>query len=163
VNERWLDQFRPWVYGAGFGWQIGAGFATYIVTAALYLMVVMAALSGNPLASFATGLAFGAVRGVAVLAGHRITYTAALVAFHRRFDATERPVRSAVIAWEVAPALAGLMAWGAWLWGASGTLALGLMAAGGAAFAAFRGRPARVSPASHPGGTPVLPARAAND
>ena len=25
VNERWLDQFRPWVYGAGFGWQIGAG------------------------------------------------------------------------------------------------------------------------------------------
>ena len=23
VNERWLDQFRPWVYGAGFGWQIG--------------------------------------------------------------------------------------------------------------------------------------------
>ena len=25
VNERWLDQFRPWVYGAGFGWQIGDG------------------------------------------------------------------------------------------------------------------------------------------
>ena len=32
VNERWLDQFRPWVYGAGFGWQIGAGLATYIKT-----------------------------------------------------------------------------------------------------------------------------------
>src|SRR5688500_5289062 len=22
VNERWLDEFRPWVYGAGFGFQI---------------------------------------------------------------------------------------------------------------------------------------------
>ena len=35
VNERWLDQFRPWAYGAGFGWQIGAGLVTYIKTAAL--------------------------------------------------------------------------------------------------------------------------------
>ena len=42
VNERWLDQFRPWVYGAGFGWQIGAGLVTYIKTAALYLMMVLA-------------------------------------------------------------------------------------------------------------------------
>ena len=37
VNERWLDQFRLWVYGAGFGWQIGTGLATYVKTAAVYL------------------------------------------------------------------------------------------------------------------------------
>ncbi|MEN3272457.1 MAG: hypothetical protein V7636_1218, partial [Actinomycetota bacterium] len=37
VNERWLDQYRPWVFGAGFGWQIGTGLATYITTAAVYL------------------------------------------------------------------------------------------------------------------------------
>ena len=48
VNERWLDQFRPWVYGAGFGWQIGAGLATYIKTCAVYLMIVLAALCGQP-------------------------------------------------------------------------------------------------------------------
>ncbi len=47
VNERWLDQFRPWVYGAGFGWQIGSGLATYVVTPAVYLMIVLAALSGR--------------------------------------------------------------------------------------------------------------------
>jgi hypothetical protein len=35
VNERWLDQFRAWVYGTGFGLQIGSGLATYIMTAAL--------------------------------------------------------------------------------------------------------------------------------
>ncbi len=48
VNERWLDQFRPWVYGAGFGWQIGAGLVTYIKTAALYLMIALAALTASP-------------------------------------------------------------------------------------------------------------------
>ena len=58
VNERWLDQFRPWVYGAGFGWQIGAGLATYIKTAALYLMIVLAALTMSP------GIALGARRAV---------------------------------------------------------------------------------------------------
>ena len=23
VNEAWLDEYRGWVYGGGFGWQIG--------------------------------------------------------------------------------------------------------------------------------------------
>ena len=59
VNERWLDQFRPWVYGAGFGWQIGAGLVTYIKTAALYLMIALAALTASP----ATALAVGACSG----------------------------------------------------------------------------------------------------
>ncbi len=48
VNERWLDRFRPWVYGAGFGWQIGSGLATYIMTSAVYLMILLSALSGRP-------------------------------------------------------------------------------------------------------------------
>jgi hypothetical protein len=32
VNELWLDRYRSWVYGAGFGWQIGVGFTTYLMT-----------------------------------------------------------------------------------------------------------------------------------
>ena len=48
VNEAWLDQFRSWVYGGGFGWQIGVGLATYVTTAAVYLMIAMAALTGSP-------------------------------------------------------------------------------------------------------------------
>ena len=44
VDEVWLDQYRSWVYGLGFGWQIGTGLATYIMTAAVYLTAVMAAL-----------------------------------------------------------------------------------------------------------------------
>src|SRR5580704_3569817 len=73
VNERWLDQFRPWVYGAGFGWQIGAGLATYIKAAALYLMIVLAALTASPATALAVGTLFGLVRGMAVLLGRGIT------------------------------------------------------------------------------------------
>lgn len=102
VNELWLDRFRPWVYGAGFGWQIGSGFATYIVGATLYLTVALAVLSGNGIVAFGSGLAFSAVRGLAVLAGRRISEPGALVRFHRRFDALERPVRRAALLCELA-------------------------------------------------------------
>jgi hypothetical protein len=85
VNERWLDQYRPWVYGGGFGWQIGTGLATYITTAAVYLMVVLAILTASPVAALAVGTGFGLLRGLAVLLNRRITDPVDLLAFHRRF------------------------------------------------------------------------------
>ncbi len=86
VNERWLDAYRPWVYGAGFGVQIGCGLATYITTAAVYLTVVLAALTGDPLAALAVGAVFGAVRGMAVTLTARIATPSGLLAFHQRFE-----------------------------------------------------------------------------
>ncbi len=106
VNERWLDQFRPWVYGAGFGWQIGAGLVTYIKTAALYLMIVLAALTASPGTALAVGALFGLVRGLAVLLGRGITTTATLAAFHQRFTAAGPIVLRVVVACEVAAAVA---------------------------------------------------------
>jgi hypothetical protein len=85
VNERWLDQYRSWVYGAGFGWQIGTGLMTYITTAAVYLMVVLGALSTSPVVALAIGCGFGLCRGLAVFLTARITNPTALRAFHRRF------------------------------------------------------------------------------
>jgi MFS family permease len=85
VNERWLDQYRPWVYGAGFGWQIGTGVTTYITTAAVYLMVVLGALTTSPLVALVIGCGFGLCRGLAVFLTMRITNPTALRAFHRRF------------------------------------------------------------------------------
>jgi hypothetical protein len=84
VNERWLDQYRPWVYGAGFGWQIGAGLVTYITTAAVYLMVVLGALSTSPVVALGLGCGFGLCRGLAVFLTARITNPTALRSFHRR-------------------------------------------------------------------------------
>ncbi len=115
VNERWLDQFRSWVYGAGFGWQIGSGFATYIKTAAVYLMVVLAALTASPWVALALGLLFGLVRGLAVLLGRRITSPAALAAFHRRFTALDPVALWVVVAVETASALALGLALSPWV------------------------------------------------
>lgn len=120
VNELWLGQFRSWVYGAGFGWQIGAGFTTYIMTGAVYLMVAMAALTGRPLTAFGVCLAFGAIRGLAILLGSTITSPERLVAFHRRFDALAEPVRIAVISVQLGVAVIAA----AIAWGVAGTLAI---------------------------------------
>jgi MFS family permease len=90
VNERWLDAYRPWVYGVGFGFQIGTGVATYITTAAVYLMVVLGALTGRAEIALAVGGTFGLVRGLAVTLTHRVTSPTGLLAFHQRF-ATMRP------------------------------------------------------------------------
>jgi MFS family permease len=139
VNERWLDQFRPWVYGAGFGWQIGVGLATYIKTAALYLMIVLAALTASPATALAIGTLFGLVRGSAVLLGRGITSPAALAAFHRRFTDAGPIVLAVVVTCEmlVAVAFAGVLS----LW-------LGLMVALLAGAVALAGRARRQTPAT---------------
>ncbi len=97
VNERWLDHYRPWVYGAGFGWQIGSGVATYITTAAVYLMIVLGALTGEPTVALLLGTLFGLLRGLAVLLTRNQTGPTLLRAFHRRFVAAGVVVGKVVV------------------------------------------------------------------
>lgn len=89
LNEVWLARYRRWIYAAGFGAQVGAGFATYIMTAATYLLVGLAALSGSPLAALGGGLLFGLVRGLAVLWSSRARTPAALRLLHRGLSRAE--------------------------------------------------------------------------
>jgi MFS family permease len=112
VNERWLDRYRPWVYGAGFGWQIGTGLATYITTAAVYLMIVLGALTARPATAFGLGVAFGTLRGLAVLLTRNLTDPASLRSFHRRFDGALPTANRSVVAAEVAGSLALAIALG---------------------------------------------------
>jgi hypothetical protein len=125
VNERWLDQFRPWVYGAGFGWQIGTGLATYIVTAAVYLMILLSALIGNPWAAIALGVLFGLVRGLSVCLGRRITNSETLRTFHLHFQQLGPTVRRATVALELAVVVVFAGTLSPWI-------ALGLMVGAGA-------------------------------
>jgi hypothetical protein len=104
VNEVWLDRFRPWVYGAGFGWQIGSGVVTYIMTAAVYLIAVLAVMTGNPWTALGVGVLFGTVRGLAVLLGRGITSPARLASFHRRFAELEPMSRRVIVVMELAVA-----------------------------------------------------------
>jgi hypothetical protein len=112
VNERWLDQYRAWVYGGGFGWQIGCGLATYITTAGMYLTILLGALTGEPFVALAIGAGFGLIRGLSIFWGRSITSPESLLAVHRRFGALRRPVRLATIAVLFA---VGVVAAGAWL------------------------------------------------
>lgn len=136
VNEVWLDQYRSWVYGGGFGWQIGVGLATYVTTSAVYLMVAVAALTASPLAAFAVVTGFGLVRGLAVLLGGRLTSPDRLMALHRRLaELLPTAQRGIVLVQAAVLAVAAGAAWGP-------VPAVGLGALGVAVTAARRPRPA---------------------
>jgi MFS family permease len=111
VNETWLARYRSWVYGAGFGFQLGTGVMTFIKTAAIYLLWALAALTGSILAGAAIGAWFGLVRGAALFTVRRVAAPAGLRDYFRRMarlkPVAERvAVTSALIAATVAPALA---------------------------------------------------------
>jgi len=111
VNETWLTRYRSWVYGAGFGFQLGTGVMTFVKTAAIYLLWALAALTGSILAGAAIGAWFGLVRGAALLTVRRVADPAGLRDYFRRMARLEPvagrvAVTSALIAATVAPALA---------------------------------------------------------
>lgn len=101
VNERWLDQYRSWVYGSGFGWQIGTGLATYVTSAGVYLMIVLGALTADPMPALALGTTFGLLRGLAVLLTRHLTSPTRLRSFHRRFAVAGPWAGKAVVGAEV--------------------------------------------------------------
>ena len=124
VDDRWLARYRPWVYGAGFGWQIGVGFATYLMTAGVVLVLALAALTGSSLVALVLGVVFGLSRGSTVFLTARADTPAALRRLHSVLSRFEAPVRWAV---------AGVQA------GAAAGLALVAGGAGGAGAAGAAG------------------------
>src|SRR5579871_4096471 len=47
VDERWLDRYRGWVYGLGYGSQLGLAVTTVVTSAATYAALACAVLSGR--------------------------------------------------------------------------------------------------------------------
>jgi len=75
VDEAWLGRYRGWVYGSGFGAQLGAGLATTVTTAAVYALVAMVVLlgaAGRFTDALVVGAVFGLSRAAPVLAGRRL-------------------------------------------------------------------------------------------
>jgi MFS family permease len=97
VNEDWLVRYRGWVYGAGFGAQLGAGVLTIVTTAAVYLVPLAAFLLGGAGPGLLVGATFGAVRGVSILPAARSHDTERLMALHRRMRAWEPGGRRAAL------------------------------------------------------------------
>jgi hypothetical protein len=97
VDERWLGRYRGWVYGLGFGAQLGVAVATVVTASAVYLVLVGEGLAPSALAGAVVGTAFGGVRGTSVLLAARVDSPARLSSFHRRFAALERPAAAAAL------------------------------------------------------------------
>ena len=98
VDERWLDEYRGWVYGAGFGAQLGLGFTTIVSSAATYVALIAAALTGEAAVGALVFGCFGAVRGLSLLAAARVQRPDQLVALHAALLRWQRPVTRAGIA-----------------------------------------------------------------
>jgi hypothetical protein len=117
VDERWLGTYRRWIYAGGYGVQIGAGFATYIMTAAVYLVAVLAIVTGAPLPAFVICLVFGAVRGLTILVTASARTPERLRAAHRRIGALAAPslwvcvALSGAVAVLAAYLVGGVVAW----------------------------------------------------
>jgi hypothetical protein len=89
VNEYWLTTYRRWIYAGGFGVQIGFGFATYIMTAATYVIAALAVLSADPTIAVLVGLVFGLVRGASILVAIDLTTQERLIRRAAALDRTD--------------------------------------------------------------------------
>lgn len=92
VDERWLGAYRGWVYGIGFGAQLGFGLVTIVTSATVYGLVLLTAWSGDLRAGLVLGGTFGLVRALPVLATRRAGEP---VALRRLLAAVERWSRPA--------------------------------------------------------------------
>ena len=68
VDEDWLTRYRGWVYGSGFGFQLGLGVVTIVTSAATYAVLALALLAGSFGVGLAVGATFGLVRALPLLA-----------------------------------------------------------------------------------------------
>lgn len=87
VNEDWLDEYRGWVVGLGFGFQLGAAFTTIVTSASVYVAFLAAALTGSVASGALIGLVFGLARALPLLAVKKVETPQALASVHRRMDA----------------------------------------------------------------------------
>lgn len=86
VNEDWLDEYRGWIYGAGFGFQLGLGWATIITSSLVYLTFILAIMTGSPAVGGMIGATFGLSRASPILLTRSVDSPRQLVAFHQRMD-----------------------------------------------------------------------------
>lgn len=72
VSREWLTRYRGWVYGFGFGFQLGLGPVTIVTTSLTYLTLLACFFSGSWEAGLAIGAVFGFTRGAVNLSVARV-------------------------------------------------------------------------------------------
>jgi hypothetical protein len=100
VNEEWLSRYRGWVYGLGFGLQLGAGFSTVVAISAVYGAFAAALLSGSVRIGLLIGGTFGLVRAASLFTVASVRRAEQLVAVDGRLRRWDRPARALAIGLE---------------------------------------------------------------
>ncbi len=85
VDENWLARYRGWVYGLGFGFQLGTGVTTIVTSASLYLYL-FGLFVVPPMAALAAGVVFGLSRAAALILVRRAIQPADLRSLMRHLD-----------------------------------------------------------------------------
>jgi len=86
VNEDWLSLYRSWVYGGGFGFQLGLGVVTIVTTTAVYATIALAILTADPMHGAIIGGTFGLVRSLPILTVGGVVSGETLRTYHRRMQ-----------------------------------------------------------------------------
>jgi sulfite exporter TauE/SafE len=87
VDKDWLDRYRGWVVGVGFGFQLGLGVVTIVNTAAVYVAFGLALLTGSVFGGVVVGATFGLARALVILGVARVRRPDQLRAALRRMQA----------------------------------------------------------------------------
>ena len=109
VDERWLATYRGWIYGAGFGFQLGLGVVTIVPSAVTYATWVAALLTGAPQAGLGVGIVFGIVRSIPLLMTVRLRSATALYATTQRVAAAEPVAQKLVVVGQAGMAAVALI------------------------------------------------------
>lgn len=102
VNENWIGTYRGWVYGIGFGYQLGLGVATIVTSAITWVALTAAVLTGSVLGGVIVGGTFGLARAAPLLLAARVRHPGALWALHRRNQRFAPTARGLAIGAQVA-------------------------------------------------------------
>jgi len=92
VDERWLTSYRGWVYGLGFGTQLGFGLVT-VVNTLLLGVVLLCGFLLSPAHALLLGGVYGLTRGVGASINGWVRTVKDLRLLHQRLDQSERAVR----------------------------------------------------------------------
>lgn len=114
VNERWLMAYRGWVYGIGFGFQLGLGLATIVITSTVWLTWLAVVLAGSWTTGLLIGGLFGLARGGFIFTTARVDSPDRLRSLHRTIAAQAAPVHQATMALAGATAITALAHAAAW-------------------------------------------------
>ena len=110
VDERWLDEYRGWVYGLGYGSQLGLAVTTVVASAATYVALLAALLSGSARTGALILGCGGAIRGLTPLAAAGVRSQGQLLELHRAVARWRGRVRWGAVAFELAALIAAVAA-----------------------------------------------------